>query len=323
MCLYPQLLKNKKYVPTKKNNYNPPAPPADQRVLYVPVGCQRCVECRKQKAREWSVRLQEEIRHNKNGKFVTLSFSNESLNKIYNALNTKATGYHLDNEIAVYAIRHFLELWRKHHKKSIRHWLTTELGQNNTERIHIHGMLFTDKPKEIEKIWKYGNVFIGETCNEATVNYIVKYLHKADPLHKEYIPKLCVSPGIGSGYLHRADSSINVYKENSETKETYTTRQGLKLPLPIYYRNKIYNEEEREKLWVQKLDKNLRYVMGQKIDISTTEGEQDYFRILREAQIKNLKMGYNGDRENWEERKYEIERRKLKQKEYISKLVKD
>ena len=148
-------------------------------------------------------------------------------------------------------------------------------------------------------------------------------MHKADPLHKEYIPKLCVSPGIGSGYLNRADCVINGYKDDSETKETYTTRQGLKLPLPIYYRNKIYNEEEREKLWVQKLDKNLRYVLGQKVDISTTEGENDYFRMLREAQIKNLKMGYNGGEENWEEREYEIERRKLKQKEYISKLGKD
>ena len=24
MCLYPKLIKNKKYLPTKKNNYNPP-----------------------------------------------------------------------------------------------------------------------------------------------------------------------------------------------------------------------------------------------------------------------------------------------------------
>ena len=24
MCLYPKLIRNKKYLPTKKNNYNPP-----------------------------------------------------------------------------------------------------------------------------------------------------------------------------------------------------------------------------------------------------------------------------------------------------------
>ena len=44
--------------------------------------------------------------------------------------------------------------------------------------------------------------------------------------------------------------------------------RGHKQALPIYWRNKIYSEEEREKLWLQKLDKKERYVNGQKIDIS-------------------------------------------------------
>ncbi len=97
MCLYPKLIDNKRYKPTKKNNYNPPPAPADQRLLYVAVGCSRCIECRKQKARNWSVRLQEELRHDKSGKFVTLSFSNEKLNEIHNKLKTNANGYQLDN----------------------------------------------------------------------------------------------------------------------------------------------------------------------------------------------------------------------------------
>ena len=38
------------------------------------------------------------------------------------------------------------------------------------------------------------------------------------------------------------------YKENGKTKETYINSQGFKMALPMYYRNKIYTEEEREKL---------------------------------------------------------------------------
>ena len=319
MCLYPKLIDNKRYKPTKKNNYNPPPAPADQRLLYVAVGCTRCIECRKQKARNWSVRLQEEIRNDQSGKFVTLSFSNEKLNEIHNKLKTNATGYQLDNEIATYAIRHFLELWRKHHKKSVKHWLTTELGQTNTERIHIHGIIFTDESAEISKIWKYGNVFIGKTCNEKTINYIVKYLHKGDQQHKEYIPKLHTSAGIGANYIKRTDSNLNKYKTD-QTKETYTTRQGIKLALPIYYRNKIYSEEERELLWLEKLNKNERYILGQKIDISTEEGEQNYVNVLKEAQQLNSRLGYGNDIKNWESIKYEHKRRKLKQKEYIKTL---
>ena len=51
-------------------------------------------------------------------------------------------------------------------------------------------------------------------------------------------------------------SALNAkYKENGETKETYINSQRFKMALPMYYRNKIYTEEEREKLWLEKLDK--------------------------------------------------------------------
>lgn len=320
MCLYPNLIENRKYKPNKKNNFNPPPLPEDQRILWVAVGCQRCMECRKQKARNWAVRLQEEIRHDKTGIFVTFSFSNESLEKIHKALKTPSTGYQLDNEIATYAIRHFLELWRKHKKKSVKHWFITELGSTNTERIHIHGLIFTEDREAISKHWKYGTTFLGNRTNESTINYIVKYMHKQDLAHKEYIPKLCTSAGIGSKYLDRHDATINKYKEKGETKETYTTRQGIKLALPIYYRNKIYSEDEREQLWIKKLDQNVRYILGQKIDISTIEGEKDYFRVLKEAQAKNRKLGYGTDKIDWEQKKYEMKKRKLKQKEYIKTL---
>ena len=67
MCLYPKLIKNRKYIANKKNGGNIP-PVNDLRVLMVPVGCGKCIECKKQKSREWSIRLQEEIRHMNNGK---------------------------------------------------------------------------------------------------------------------------------------------------------------------------------------------------------------------------------------------------------------
>jgi hypothetical protein len=38
MCLYPKLIKNRKYVANKKNGGNIPVP-SDKRVLMVPVGC--------------------------------------------------------------------------------------------------------------------------------------------------------------------------------------------------------------------------------------------------------------------------------------------
>ena len=51
MCLYPKLIKNRKYMPNKKNGGNVPEV-QDDRVLYVPVGCGNCIECKRQKKRE-------------------------------------------------------------------------------------------------------------------------------------------------------------------------------------------------------------------------------------------------------------------------------
>ena len=55
--------------------------------------------------------------------------------------------------------------------------------------------------------------------------------------------------------MKRSDWENAKYKENGQTKETYINSQGFKMALPVYYRNKIYTEEEREKLWIEKLDK--------------------------------------------------------------------
>ena len=47
MCLFPKLIRNKKYCSTKKNGGIIPAV-NDKRALYVAVGCGRCMECLKQ-----------------------------------------------------------------------------------------------------------------------------------------------------------------------------------------------------------------------------------------------------------------------------------
>jgi hypothetical protein len=83
MCLYPRLVKNPKYTPNKKNGGIVPQL-TDHRILAVPIGCGECIECMQKKAREWKVRLKEEIKTNKIATFVTLTFSNEAITKLDN-----------------------------------------------------------------------------------------------------------------------------------------------------------------------------------------------------------------------------------------------
>ena len=312
MCLYPKLIENRKYKANKKNGGVIP-PVSDKRTLMVPVGCGKCIECKKQKSRQWQVRLQEEIRTSKNGQFVTLTFTDESIKELNKEI-TGVTDYNLDNEIATLGTRRFLERWRKKYKKSVKHWLITELGGNGTENIHIHGIIWTNENKEtIEKIWKYGMIFVGDYVNKKTINYIVKYVNKTDEKHPNYNSKVLTSAGIGSKYTERHDSKLNKYN-GKKTDETYKTRQGIKLNMPIYYRNKIYTEEEREKLWLQKLDKEERWVCGEKISIS--ENEIEYEKIRNYYRQKNKRLGYGSNEinaESLEKKRYEINRRKIKQ----------
>lgn len=188
MCLYPRLIINAKYTPNKKNGGHVP-PINDERVKWVPVGCQNCIECRKKKAREWQARLTEDIKTHRNGHFVTLTFSNESLLELAEGIRNTPMTDDMDNAIATRAVRLFLERWRKEHKKSVRHWLITELGHNGTERIHLHGIIWTDEIEKLARIWKYGWVWIGDYVGTRTVNYIIKYVTKVDEKHKYYKSK--------------------------------------------------------------------------------------------------------------------------------------
>lgn len=314
MCLFPTLIKNPKYKVNKKNGGNVPPLPIvkrngvwipDTRKLMVPVGCQKCMECMKQRANGWRVRMLNEVTEKKNGVMVTLTFSTESLKEILSQINEK-DGYAKDNQICTKAIRLFTERWRKKYGKTIRHWMVTELGGGRWEHVHMHGVMFTDNKENIEKIWGYGDVHLGTYCNERTINYIVKYIHKQDEKHSQYTPIVLASKGLGKNYLKSDAAKENKFKANGETKDWYRLNNGYKTSLPIYYRNYLYTEEQREKLWEQKLDKNVRYVLGQKIDISKTEKE--YYRGLQAAQEKNRMLGF-GEKKDWKRKEYEDSRR--------------
>lgn len=304
------------------------------------------MECRQKKAREWQVRMLEDIKTNRNGKFVTLTFSDESIkelrervinetNKQIDKLRQEQTfaqkeikkikrlkkmqsGYELDNQIATRAMRLFNERWRKKYKKAIRHWMITELGHDGTENIHLHGIIWTDESfDEIRNTWNYGYIWPKDKwamknnfVNAKTVNYIIKYITKVDNKHKYYKSIVLTSPGIGSEYPKKKDAINNKYKEGN-TIETYRTKSGHKIAMPIYWRNKIYSEEEREKLWIEKLDKEIRYVGKEKIDVS--KNLDDYWKTLKWYRDRNIEAGYGNNEKDWVREEYEKKVRELQQ----------
>lgn len=297
MCLYPRLIENPKYKKNKKNKGKPPSP-KDDRMRYVAIGCGQCIECRKKKVREWRLRVEWECKTNPiPGKFVTLSFSDEALDGLPKEPNAAAAR----------AIRLFTKRWAKEFRKAPRYWVVPELGQEKTERLHMHGIMWVKNPENIERVWGYGNVKI-EPVNSDTPQYVTKYTLKPDEKHEGFMGKTLCSKGIGKGFTESRDA--DKYKRAGVNAEQFIrAKTGEKIDIPIYYRNKLFTEETREQIWCQLLDKQVRYVRGEKIDVSTLEGVREYYRALLYRQRENVALGYPA--KPWDKKKYQETRKKL------------
>lgn len=302
MCLYPTYIKNPKYKPNKKNKGKPPVC-KDRRLLYIPTKCGCCIECRREKQREWRVRLEEELRSNF-GYFTTLTISPEGIEEIEEKSCLKWEEN--PNEIATKGLRLFLERVRKETGKSIKHWCVTELGEKK-DRIHLHGIFFGQKSAElIRKHWKYGFVFIGEYCNSKSVNYMTKYMLKVDIKHPSFKQIVLASAGIGKGYMNRQDYLWQKQNYKDINVATYTFRNGTKMAMPKYYKNKIFTEEEREKMWINNLNRGLLWIYGEKVkadDWKTIDNLREYWQRYGRKVMGDNPIAWNAMKERRKEEK--------------------
>lgn len=302
MCLYPQYFKNPKYLPNKKNKGRPPIC-IDRRLLYIPAKCGCCIECRKEKQREWRVRLEEELRSSF-GYFTTLTISPEGIKEIEE--KTGLIWEENPNEIATKALRLFLERARKETGKSIRHWCVTELGEKK-DRIHLHGIFYGQKSAElIRKHWKYGFAFIGGYCNSKSINYMTKYMLKVDIKHPEFKQIVLASPGIGAGYMDRRDHLWQKENYKDISVATYTFRNGTKMAMPKYYKNKIFSEKERETMWINNLNRGLLWIYGEKVkadDWKTIDNLRSFWQKYGREVMGDNPIAWNAMKERRKEEK--------------------
>lgn len=323
MCINKKQILNRKYTMNKKNGGNVPVL-RDKRQEYVKVPCGQCYVCRKKKAREWRMRLTEDVKVNKDAKIVLLTFNTESLKKLTKRCGSM-TGYELDNEICRQAVKLFRERWRKEYGRSLRHWFITELGHGKTEHVHMHGIVWKDSRynlkgeflDEVERIWKYGFVGRGKKdwktgkyenyVNAKTANYFTKYVNKVDGMHKEYKQIILTSAGIGKAFLESEKAKDNRYR-GKDTNQMYNVDNGGVLPMPEYFRRKMYNDDEREKLTGWMLDENVIYIEGK--PVRNDIGDDKLNAIYTTLREKNARMGYGDGRKNYQRKMEENARRR-------------
>lgn len=204
---------------------------------YIQVPCGRCSECRKSKRNGWSIRLMKEIRCHKECIFVTLTIDNAHYEQICE--NPKR------------ALMLYIDRLRKSLGFRPRYFFVSELG-DDTERLHFHGIFFGTSKKTLSfalqrKKWKYGVSWLGY-CNDATANYIVKYMLKDT---KDYKPFVLCSNGIGSSYVTEKTIEKHI---NGFDPIFYINHCGVKYPLPPYYRNKMFSDELKALFLVNRLN---------------------------------------------------------------------
>ena len=145
----------------------------------------------------------------------------------------------------------------------------------------------------------------------------MKYITKVDEDHKGFKAVILTSAGIGKQYTENKHKTSKNKYQGDKTDETYRLPNGAKSALPIYYRNKIYTDEQKEKLWLNKLDKQERYINGTKISVKN--GEELYYKVLKTAQETNKRLGYGDRGKDWDKKEYNVTLNKIRSYERTKK----
>lgn len=260
MCLYFSTIENPRYKKTGTPNYY---------LKYVTIKCGECIECRQARAREWQQRLDAELRFGDKRKpfFVTLTVSDETTLKygidyqnMHEEERLAKETYEKENEM----MKDLVRKWRnKCEKDKIKkkQWLITEHGEDNSLRIHIHGIIWTDDIDKVKKAWTFGFMDIGE-IRESTIGYLVKYIHKIPEFHKNYKSIVLCSPGIGKAYCERKQTKMRHKWKNEATNYKYKMPNGMELELCDYFKKKLFKIGQLEMRRKYISEKGQRWVKG-------------------------------------------------------------
>lgn len=321
MCYLKKKIRNPKYLPNKKNNFNPPVC-TDERKRYIEIECGECPECRKKKRRDWTIRISEEIKDNRSAVFFTGTISPERMDYLQRQYDTTDK-----NEIIIKECRLFFERIRKKTKKSVRHWAVTEVGEERG-RVHVHMICFSETLTRwgltnlLWDSWTAGYKYYGKYCNSKTANYITKYMLKENGADKNFRSKILTSKGIGKAYCNRISSKQRhaYVKRTPETRtvETYLTEKWTEVALPRYYKQKLWDDDVRDQLFTEKLDDEIVWIGKESYSIRTEEEREQVEKIAKEYKENMVLLwGFSEIKLNEIRKKRKI-KRKTKYKYLIS-----
>lgn len=201
----------------------------------ITIPCGKCFACLSNKRQSWLFRLEKELKEAKTAFFVTITYDDE---------NKPCEGVKKSD------VQKFIKLLR-HEKeciKEFKYFLVSEYG-SQTLRPHYHAIFYNlDTDFEhcadlLSRIWKKGFVSVG-TVTSASINYVAKYCitKKSNPDgQNECFALISKRPAIGSEYLKKAGQ----YHKSGQIFYG-VLNNGSKIPIPRYYKEKLFTKEQIE-----------------------------------------------------------------------------
>lgn len=230
---------------------------------FIDVPCGRCNFCLQNRRKEWSFRLQKELRHHTSAFFLTLTYDDGSLPFVeVDQVGTFASLCKEDFQLFMKRLRKAQA--KQFPDKKIKYYAVGEYGTQYL-RPHYHAIVFSLDRKllpQLPAIWKLGFVKVGTVTNDS-IDYVTKYvINKQDFKHLPVKPFALISNGIGIDHFIQNE---NRYKNES----VVIGGRGYPQRLPRYYR--------------EKLDRNpyTEAIANQKQQEKHLQAERDEFERLR------------------------------------------
>lgn len=207
---------------------------------YEDVPCGKCPACAKRRASAWSFRLMEHEKISDSSYFITLTYDTDHVPITDNGFMGLRKR---DLQLFYKRLRKAMPAG----SKPIKYYSVGEYG-GRSKRPHYHAIIFNAKLPLIQPAWQLGQVDYG-TVTGASIGYVLKYIskksqipmHRNDDRQKEFA---LMSKCLGANYI--TDAMSKWHKDDLENRMYCNLKDGQKISMPRYFKNKIYSEEERK-----------------------------------------------------------------------------
>ena len=208
------------------------------------VPCGKCPECVRQKTNAWTFRINLHLQITSNPLFITLTYDKKNLPTTVD----KQTGEILQiPTLNPRDVQLFLKKLRNEYNKispkKISYYLCGEYGTIRG-RPHYHMLLFNmDSPAILQNCWGRGFVH-SRPLLDGGISYTLKYMGKLTTRSDGQVREFSrMSKGLGSNYL--TDNVVDMHV-NDLSRCYITLAGGIKIPMPKYFKDKIYTTDQRE-----------------------------------------------------------------------------